>query len=248
MVSGVRFGFGVVIMIYGFHLYNDRRKKILGLIFLLFSTCIHFSLFYYSIISLVVMHLNLNKKSAIALLVVVFVMSFPIQTYLETYFIKNDLQGAGYLGDGNWGRQIGKTLGLNAIIYHWGQRFMLLPLIYAFFKRYDSLNKWARLWFSYMLCFACMYSAFALAQRTTVCFMTCSIFYFLSMECKSKFSSTFVKVILTSAITICLFDVWTHREQLILSNYWRLIQPGVITLTQEYDKEWLLKYAIDRFT
>ena len=44
MVGGVRFGFGVVIMLYGFHQYIDREKRIIGIILLIFASLVHFSL------------------------------------------------------------------------------------------------------------------------------------------------------------------------------------------------------------
>lgn len=247
MVGGVRFGFGVVVMLYGFHLYIDRKKLVLCLIMLLLASWIHFSLLYYSLLSVAIVNIKMSKKYMAISLIIVFIASFPLQSYLEGYFIKNELQGAGYLGDGVWGRQVGMTLGIKALVYHWGQRLFLLPLVYAFFKMYDNKNKWLRLWFSYLLFFACMYSTFALAQRTTVCFMSCSVFVYLSMESSgSKFSAAFNRMFLICALLICSFDVFTHRDQIFLSNYWRIAQPALLTFTQDYDKAWLLENAPER--
>lgn len=247
MVGGVRFGFGVVVMLYGFHLYIDRQKMISCVIMLLLASWIHFSLLYYSLLSFAVLHLNISKKYVAISLLVIFVVSLPIQSYLEGYFVKNELRGAGYLGDGVWSRQVGMTLGIKAIVYHWGQRLFLLPLVYAFFKMYDGKNRWLLLWFSYLLFFACMYSTFALAQRTTVCFMSCSVFVYLSMESSgSKFSTAFNRIFLICALFICSFDVFTHRYQISLSNYWRIAQPALLTFTQDYDRTWLLENAPER--
>lgn len=247
MVGGVRFGFAVVIMLYGFHLYIDRGKSVFGLMLLLLSVCIHFSLLYFSVFSFLILQMKLNRVLICIILVLAFIMSYPIQSYLETYFLANEMQGAAYLGDGVWGRQEGHLLGLNTIVYHWGQRLFLLPLIFALFKRYNDRNAWLRLGLAFIFLFACTYTAFALAQRLTVCFMTYSIFLLLSMEEKNnKFSLKYMKLFMAGSILICCFDLWTHREQLILSEYWRLVQPSIITLSQEYDKIWLFKYANER--
>lgn len=248
MVGGVRFGFGVVVMLYGFHSYIDKKRKIAGILLLVTASFIHFSLLYYSLLSFILIHLNISRKIACIALLAVVGMSFPLQSYMEAYMLQNELKGAGYLGDGIWGRQVDMILGINAIVYHWGQRIMLLPLVFAFFKRYNSRNKWLRIWLSYLLFFACIYSAFTLAQRTTVCLMTCSVFLFLSLEERaSKFSGAFRRIFFTCSVVICCFDLWTHREQLLLSEYWRLAQPSVLTLTQEYDRAWLMQNAYDRF-
>lgn len=247
MVGGVRFGFGVVVMLYGFHLYIDRSKKIFGIVLLVVSSYIHFSLLYYALISFIILHLRVNRQIAVIMLIAFFLLSFPIQSFMETYIQQKELYGAGYLGNGVWGRQENMVLGLNAIVYHWGQRILLLPLVYLFFRKYDSKNKWSRILFSYLIFFACVYSTFALAQRTTVCFMTCSVFFLLSSEeHKSKLSAPFKRLFLMCSMIICCFDLWTHREQLLLSDYWRLAQPCIITLTQEYDYSWLLQNAPDR--
>ena len=247
MVGGVRFGFGVVVMLYGFHLYIDRKKTLLCLIMLIIASWIHFSLLYYSLMSFAVLHFKISRKYMLISLVIIFVVSIPIQSYLEVYFLKNELQGVDYLGDGVWGRQTGMSLGTNAFVYHWGQRLFLLPLVFVFIKRYDYKNKWLLLWFSYMLFFACMYSAFALAQRTTVCLMSCSVFVYLSIESYgSKVSTAFNRIFLISALLSCSFDIYTHREQIVLSNYWRIAQPAVLTFTQDYDRTWLLEKAPER--
>lgn len=247
MVGGVRFGFGVVIMLYGFHLYIDRNKLIPCIVVLLLASWIHFALFYYSLLTFAFLHLNIHKKYLIAILLVVFIVSLPIQSYVEAYFVKNEIRGGGYLGDGVWGRQLGMTLGIKALVYHWGQRLLLLPLLYAFYVNYDSKDKWLRLFFSYLVLFASTYSAFALVQRTTVCLTTCSLFIYLSLEnIGSKFSVKLNGLMVICAVLICSFDLFTHRKQIILSDYWRIAQPAVYTFTQDYNMTWLFDNAGDR--
>ena len=247
MVGGVRFGFGVVIMLYGFHQYIDREKRIIGIILLIFASLVHFSLLYYSLFSFIILHLDIRRNQALVLALIMFILSIPLQATMEEYLLQNELRGAGYLGDGIWGRQVGMSLKINAIVYHWGQRVFLLPLLFLLFCKYNHHDKWSRLGLSYILFFTCIYSAFALAQRTTVCFMTCSIFLVLSIEnsIREKIAISTRRVIIICSVLICCFDIWTHREQILLSRYWRLAQPSVITLTQEYDKSWLLQHAYE---
>ena len=111
-------------MLYGFHLYIDRNKLIPCIVVLLLASWIHFALFYYSLLTFAFLHLNIHKKYLIAILLVVFIVSLPIQSYVEAYFVKNEIRGGGYLGDGVWGRQLGMTLGIKALVYHWGQRLV----------------------------------------------------------------------------------------------------------------------------
>ena len=145
------------------------------------------------------------------------------------------------------GQTAGNVLGIKALVYHWGQRLLLLPLLYAFYVNYDSKDKWLRLFFSYLVLFASTYSAFALAQRTTVCLTTCSLFIYLSLEnIGSKFSVKLNGLMVICAVLICSFDLFTHRKQIILSDYWRIAQPAVYTFTQDYNMTWLFDNAGDR--
>lgn len=44
-----------------------------------------FALFYYSLLTFAFLHLNIHKKYLIAILLVVFIVSLPIQSYVEAY-------------------------------------------------------------------------------------------------------------------------------------------------------------------
>lgn len=248
LVGGVRFGFAVIIAIYGIHLYIDRNSKIGCVLFFALASLIHFSLLYFLIIILISIHVKINRFPAIILLVFFFVCSYPFQKYLQAYFVSNELAGSGYLGDGLWGRRSGMTLGLNALVYHWGQRVCFLPLVYLFFKYYDKENKWFRVFNSLLFLFACCYSAFTLAQRITVLVSSISIFIFLIIESYAiNFSVKEKYIFVICSLIVCSFDLWTHRMQLILSDYFRIIQPAIITFLQKYDEIWLFQHALDRF-
>lgn len=248
MVGGVRFGFAAVIMMYGFHLYIDKNARIGGLALVLCASFIHYSLLYFALFSILVLHLRIEKKTALLLLVVLAVCSLPVQNYAQQYLESRDLAGQGYLGDGTWGRQVGQTLRITAIAYHWGQRLFLLPLIFLFFKQYDNRHLWGRVLLAFLLMFSMSYTAFTLAQRLTVLVQTFSVFIYLEEEAKGYIPKVWQGfVLILACLLIGGFDVYTHRNQILLSDYWRLFQPVPLTLTEGYDYEWLFINAKDRF-
>lgn len=249
LVGGVRFGYGAVIMFYGFHLYIDRNMKVSGLIIVLCASFIHYSLLYFALGSIAMLFVRIDRKMAITLLVVLAVCSLPLQTYVQKYFESNELTGAGYLGDGTWGRQVGQTLRITALGYHWGQRVFLLPLVFLFFKQYDKYRLWGRVFLSFLFMFSIAYTAFTLAQRLTVLVQTISIFIYLEEEAKGyvpKIRQGFILIM--ACILIGSFDLYTHRTQILLSNYWRLFQPVPVTLLEGYDYSWLFMNVRDRFS
>lgn len=248
LVGGVRFGFATIIMIYGFYLYIDRSMKILGVLIALCASFIHYSLLYFALFAIFVIQIRIERKVALLLLALMAVFSLALQNYVQQYLVSNEVAGVDYLGDGVWGRQVGQSLKITALVYHWGQRLFFVPLLIIFFRQYDKKYVWGRLFFSFLLMFSILYSAFTLAQRLTVIISTISIFIYLEEEIKGYVpSKRYGLILLFSCLMICAFDLYTHREQILLSNYWRLCQPVPITLTQEYDKEWLFINSRDRF-
>ena len=70
---------------------------------------------------------------------------------------------------------------------------------------------------------------------------------YLSLEnIGSKFSVKLNGLMVICAVLICSFDLFTHRKQIILSDYWRIAQPAVYTFTQDYNMTWLFDNAGDR--
>ena len=87
-------------MLYGFHQYIDREKRIIGIILLIFASLVHFSLLYYSLFSFIILHLDIRRNQALVLALIMFILSIPLQATMEEYLLQNELRGAGYLGDG----------------------------------------------------------------------------------------------------------------------------------------------------
>lgn len=111
MVGGVRFGFGVVVMLYGFHSYIDKKRKIAGILLLVTASFIHFSLLYYSLLSFILIHLNISRKIACIALLAVVGMSFPLQSYMEAYMLQNELKGARLFRGWDLGKTGGYDIG-----------------------------------------------------------------------------------------------------------------------------------------
>ena len=96
--------------------------------------------------------------------------------------------------------------------------------------------------------FSMSYTAFTLAQRLTVLVQTFSVFIYLEEEAKGYIPKVWQGfVLILACLLIGGFDVYTHRNQILLSDYWRLFQPVPLTLTEGYDYDWLFINAKDRF-
>lgn len=242
LVSGIRFGFAAVILLYAFHIWLERKKMIFAFVLICLSCSIHFSMIYFVIPIVILLYIPLNKYSMIFLIVIALASQHIISKYLADYFIDNEMVGSNYLGNGVWGNTENKDFAYTAIIYHWGQRVLLLPLLFILFSHFKQMKRWGNILLGFILLFIVFMNFFTITQRITVCVLIFSIFFLLKIEDNGyTLSHKGRRILVICAIISCCFDIWTHRKFIILSNYQRLLQPVPITLIQTYSKDWVLK-------
>ncbi len=242
LVSGIRFGIAVVIMLYAFHLWLERKKMIWPILLICISCFIHFSITYFVIPIVILLYIPLNKYRMIFLLVIALASKAMINESTANYLIENEMAGSAYLGDGVWGNTENKDFANTAIIYHWGQRVLLLPLLFILFSHFKQMKRWGNILLGFILLFIVFMNFFTITQRITVCILIFSIFFLLKIEDNGyTLSHKSRRILVICAIISCCFDIWTHRKFINLSNYQRLLQPAPITLIQTYSKDWVLK-------
>lgn len=241
LVSGVRFGIATIFLLYALHLLIDRNKYICSFFWFFTSLMMHFSMLYFLLPILLIVFIPLNKKRVVTLVSLSVLLSVALSSYVADLFIESDMKGAGYLGDGVWGNVTGKEFKTTALIYHWGQRLLLLPLISLLLFEFNRLKKWGNVLLAFLLLFIVFINYFSILQRTTVCLLIFSVFFLINVE-RSGFTikKYVVKLLMFCAIISCSFDIYTHRGFINKSDYWRLIQPIPITLMQTYSKEWVI--------
>lgn len=241
-VSGVRYGLALSIYLYGVHFILDRRKKIKGCILVVFAALIHSSFFLLGVLSLILYSIDLNKRAAIILAIIVYVIfniliikfGYLLGTRLEWYFSSKSVVSR-Y-----------SEMSFFGVVGFWLLKSCAIPFIYLLYKYYDKHSKWCKLSIVWLIISLAFIGNAVFFYRTWWVFMAIGIFLLLDIEKNIILKQSIIKIIIYCGIVFTVFNTLQYRAFVIHSRYYELVKPIPCILCDNYSLEWIKNNINDK--
>lgn len=237
-VLGVRFGFAISLFIYAVHLWLDQGKKGKAIVSALLSCFVHFSMFYFLVFMLCMSLFKASRLTFILLIAACLVLSRTVPDQLSAYMETKELQGAGYLGNGQWGTGMQYTF--NGLMFRYIRELVALPLAFLVFHHSRRAPRWSSLMLSLIALYALTSSFATISGRLIWIFYAMTVFYLLHMErCGVRFSRMTLNAIFCCAILFSGASWYARREVMAVSRYQYALLPVPVALHTHYSKTWI---------
>ena len=240
---GVRGGLALSFYVWG--AYYSLCKRYIGKAIIIFSisTIIHFSFFYFVIILIVFQLVPLSRRNSIIVIAISLVLANLVITHMSVYFTANDLQGADYLGDGQWGRDAEGTKSFMGKLFTLIVSMVQIPYIIFLYRNYDKNNALVRWLVAVLIIASLVYPLDTVFSRVRPLFSSMSMFFVLLVEgnLKKSISAKFLNWFMICAILNVSCIVYSNRGIIAASRYADIYKPVPILLSSTYNNYWIYK-------
>lgn len=243
LVIGVRYRLAAVLFILAYHCFVNLHKNILGLLILLFSVFTHSSFILFSIILFVITQFKFDKKKAIILLIISFIIGYFLSSMIIMLFNGSGLLYSNYISDGKWGTSRYDTIeNVYRKIEYVFNRLIYIFIVFILIKNYyNKSDITSRFFYACFLSF-CLLNAFATpSERILNLNILFSCYYIMHNESINKIKNDKV-FSLVSKILIVFFVVRVlgFSTNIIASEYQRIIQPIYYIFKFDFDQKWII--------
>lgn len=238
-VLGVRYGFAVILYVYGLHFLLDKNKLIHSSLFFILAVLVHLSMAFLIPISLILYKMPITKRRTL-LWITIIIVAVPL--LFDSLGFLLGKRGDWYFSEGvntTKGYANSSAIGLMFVM---GKRLFLLPVLYYIGKKYvnNSWHKMGLVWFIISISFIGNFNLFG---RTLFILQLLLPIIIIFSENFSPFSRKKIQIILCCGLLITLFTMTDRfRGYIYPSRYERLILPVPMILNETYDKTWILNH------
>lgn len=237
-ISGVRFGFSVILFVCGVHLFIKEKKLSAASIFII-AALVHISMSFFIPLFLILFKVKPSLKKAIILFIFLsFFMPFIYDSF--SFLLGKRLDW--YFEDGintTKGYKDATIIGLALTI---GKYLFLIPIISSIFT-YKNTNKWKYVTITW-LTIACIFiSNKSLFGRSLFVLQATICFTILAIERYGKFKQKKIQLFILCALFVTSFNtINMFKFYIIPSKYENLFFPIPYILQDTYEKTWILNH------
>lgn len=244
LVLGVRFTFAASVFTLGAYYYLCERRKIPALLFFTLSIFIHYSFLYYGLFIILFIHIRINKRIFVLFLLLGLIISELLISRFESFLLKENLQGASYLGDGKWAKGYREQQELINVLFLYVKYIVCLPIALYVLRtiRKERIHRYI---LALILLVAVTFSLGNVSGRVTTIFYSCIPMLVLYEERQNQkkiprpyYKATFYAIFLMYAATF--YGMKNPRHN---SEYQYIAAPTPIILTNHYDRIWIYQHV-----
>jgi len=239
-----RYGFSVVLFVYGTYLIIYKNYRIKGYLFITIAAFNHFSLliFLFSFLLQDIFNYKGNKRVALICLIGSFVFSTDIVSQVINY-LPFDAKLIDHLllyTDGYYASDFYEDHSLNYKIGIMLQKtnFIVLIWVYCFNYKYNKLSGWITI----LLIILFVFSPFAeIKTRFELMLVLTSLVYVVELIKNNQIKNILLtqKILVLAGIFYTCISIWTIRRQLSLSMEEKLFLPTYHIITSTYTEDWI---------
>lgn len=238
---GVKFGFALCTYLYSMHMIINRKNRIVGCIFFIFTCIWHSSFIFTGSLVYAIYILKPNKNTAIYLCSILAII-LPIIISLIGYFLfgrRFDFYFSGKADDVTSYHAM-TTIGFVLYIL---PKLTIIPFALILIKKYNKESRWCRIalgWFMLSIIFITNAVTF---YRFWWAFMTIGIFFLLDMEklsvCFSKYQ---IRNLFVCGLLFTALNMIVYHNEIIYSQYYRSLYPIPLVMSSDYSKTWVYSH------
>lgn len=244
LVLGVRFTFAASVFILGIYLYLCERRNKAAFLILILSCCIHYSFSYYGLFVIMLIRIKMNKLTFSILIIFGLIISTFIISTFESFLLKNEMEGAGYLGDGKWAKGYREQQDLENVIYLYAKYIACIPITFYSIKRIRE-GRIYQYFLTLVLLIVLTFSLGSVCGRITTLISLGTPMLVLWDESinKRKMEQKYYTAIFLSMVLIYAATFYGMKNPRNQSDYQYIAAPTPIILTNHYDRIWIYQHV-----
>lgn len=244
-----RYGFSVILFVYGTYLVMYKDNRIKGYLFITIAALNHFSLFIFLFSFLLqdIFNYKGNKKVALLCVIGTFIFSTDIISQVINY-LPFDAKLIDHLLIYTDGYYAGDFYEDHSFKYKLGvmlqkTNFIVLILVYCFNYKYNKLSGWITI----LLMVLFVFSPFAkIKARFELILVLTSLVYVIELFANNqvKYNYKTRKILIYAGVFFTCISLWTIRRELSLSMEEKLFMPTYNIITSSYTEDWINKNVL----
>lgn len=243
LVLGVRYTFAASVFTLAVYYYLCEKKYVLSLPLAILSISIHYSFLYYGFFIFFLLHIRINKQVFAILLLSGFIISEILISQFQSILLEEDMQGAGYLGEGKWAKGYRQAQEFNNVMYSYAKYIACIPATLYALQRVKK-GRVYQYFLTLSLILAVTLPLGSIPDRIPTIFFLCVPILILWDESlnRKKMVRKYYCAIYCSIVLIYAATFYGMKNPRFHSEYQYIALPVPYILNHQYDYGWMFRH------